>query len=117
MTATVDYRPAKLNRKGWRGDSVAEPITIKEAGVAADVSARTFTSQLRRTANSTPAIDLDIDMDGTADGLIVLRLDEDATALLSGSYAWDLQQVTDGAVRTLAAGTWSFDSDVTRATP
>lgn len=115
--AILDYRPAKLNRKGRRGDTIAEPITIKEAGVAADLTGRTYTSQLRRRPADDTAIDIDVDDTDAVDGIIVLRLDAATTAAMSGDYAWDLQQVTDGAVRTLAAGVWSFDYDVTRAAP
>jgi hypothetical protein len=36
--ATVDVRPAKLNYKITRGDDFADQVTIKENGVAVDVS-------------------------------------------------------------------------------
>lgn len=113
-TPTVDLRPGKLNIKVSRGDTDGIPIDIREGGVAADLTGRTFTAQLRRSANATTAVDVEVDTTDADTGRLVLRLDPAVTETLSGDYQWDLEQVVGGTVRTLLKGTWSFDPDVTR---
>jgi len=114
-TPTVDLRPGKLNIKVSRGDTDGIPIVIREGGVAADLSGRTYTAQLRRAQNATTAVDITVDTTDADTGTLVLRLDPAVTETLSGDYFWDLEQTVGGTVRTILKGTWTFDLDVTRA--
>lgn len=113
-TPTVDLRPGKLNIKVTRGDTDGIPILIQEGGIPADLTGRTYTAQLRRSAGSTTAIDVEVDTTDADSGSLVLRLSADDTEALTGDYFWDLQQTIGGTVRTILAGKWSFTADVTR---
>lgn len=113
-TPTIDFRPEKANVKMRRGDTAAGPILIREAGEPADLTGRTFAAQIRRTAAASTAIDVEVDTAEAADGILVLRVDEEITQTLTGAYVWDLQQTIGGTVRTILAGAWIFDADVTR---
>lgn len=114
-TPTVDLRPGKLDIKVSRGDTDGIPLVIQEAGVAADLTGRTYAAQLRRTASASTAVTIDVDTADADTGVLVLRLDPDVTETLTGIYEWDLQQTIGGTVRTLLAGRWTFQPDVTRA--
>lgn len=117
-TPTVDLRPEKLNVKMARGDTAAPPILIRTpAGEAVDLTGRTFAAQIRRAVGAATAVDVDVDTTEGADGILILRVDEDVTETLTGEYVWDLQQTLGGTVRTLLKGTWVFDADVTRLEP
>lgn len=115
-TTKIDKRPGKVNFGYRRGDTVAEPVTILEGGVAADITGRVYRAQLRTDADADVFVAFTVDIVDAAAGQIVLRLDHDITKGLSGPYAWDLEQDTSGVIRTLLAGTWTFDPDVTRTT-
>jgi hypothetical protein len=114
MTSTVDLRPGKLNVKSSRGDTVALPIVINEAGAAADLTGRTFLAQIRRTKPGDVIVDIDVDDTDAATGELVLRIDSADTEPLSGGYVWDLEQTIGDNPRTILAGTWTFEPDVTR---
>lgn len=111
---TVDLRPGKLDIKVTRGDTDGIPIVIREGGVAADLSDRTFAAQLRRTKNAAVAVDIEVDTADAETGTLVLRLEPEVTETLTGEYQWDLEQTVGGTVRTLLTGRWMFDPDVTR---
>jgi hypothetical protein len=111
---TVDLRPGKLDIKVTRGDTDGIPIIIQEGGVAADLTGRTYAAQLRRAPSSTAVVDVTVDTTEAADGILILRLEPDVTETLTGIYHWDLEQTVGGTVRTLLAGRWTFDPDVTR---
>ena len=114
--ATVDVRPAKLNYKITRGDDFADQVTIKENGVAVDVSARTYTAQVRSTKDSVTVVaTMSIDMASAATGVVGFSIADTVTDDLSGQYVWDFQQVSGTATRTLMGGTFYVDPDVTRA--
>lgn len=116
--ATISVLPAKLNYKIVRGDDFADVVTIKEGTPAAavDVSARTFTAQLRATANATTVIaTFAIDMTNAASGEVGYSLADTVTDDLSGNYVWDFQQDTGGVIRTLMGGSFFVAPDVTRA--
>ena len=114
--ATVDVRPAKLNYKITRGDDFADQVTIKENGVAVDVSARTYTAQVRSTKDSVTVVaTMSIDMASAATGVVGYSIADTVTDDLSGQYVWDFQQVSAGVTRTLMGGTFYVDPDVTRA--
>jgi hypothetical protein len=114
--ATVSILPAKLNYKIVRGDDFADQVTIKENGVAVDVSARTYTAQVRLTADTeTIVAQMVIDMASAATGVVGFSVADTVTDDLSGVYVWDFQQDTGGVVRTLMGGTFLVNPDVTRA--
>jgi hypothetical protein len=111
--AVVDLRPGKLDIKTSRGDTVAVPLTIREGGVPADLTGRTFAAQIRKSKGAATSTALTVDTTGAADGQLVLRLDATAAAALSGTYVWDLEQTQGGTVRTILEGRWTFGPDVT----
>jgi hypothetical protein len=114
--ATVDIRPAKLNYKITRGDDFADQVTIKENGVAVNVSARTYTAQVRLTKDAeTVVAQMTIDMTSAATGVVGFSVQDTVTDDMSGLYVWDFQQDTGGVVRTLMGGSFFVDPDVTRA--
>ena len=114
MTAKIDKRPARVNYKYRRGDTVAEPVTIIEAGVPANISARTYRAHIRKTVGGEPFLSFTVDVTDAAGGELVMRLADTQTEALSGRYFWDLEQTAGGVVRTLIAGEWVFEPDVTR---
>lgn len=115
MAGIVDLGPAELNVRSLRGDTVALPFTITEGGTPVDITGRTFAAKLRKTGskNST-TIPFTVEIADAAAGQIIIRMAETVTNNLGGSYSWDLQQTSGGAVRTLVAGEWTFDADVAR---
>lgn len=116
--ATISVLPAKLNYKITRGDDFADVVTIKEGTPSApvDVSARTFTAQLRLTANTATVVaSFVIDMTNAASGEVGYALADTVTDDLAGNYVWDFQQNTGGVIRTLMAGYLFVAPDVTRA--
>lgn len=116
--ATVKVLPAKLNYRITRGDDFADEVTIKEGDPAAavDVSARTFTAQVRSSADSTTIVaSFVIDMTSAATGVVGYSIADTVTDDLSGTYVWDFQQDTGGVVRTLMGGSFTVEKDVTRA--
>lgn len=114
---TVDLRPARLNYKIQRGDDFSDTITISEGSpaVPVDVSARTYAAKVRRTPNGDVVGTMTIDMTDAATGVVGYALSNTITDDMSGKYVWDFQQTTGGSVRTLLAGTFTVDLDVTRA--
>jgi len=114
-TVTIDKRAAVVNFKYQRGDTVAEPITILEGGSPANLTGRTYRAQLRKRINSAASVVFLITIANPATGEMVLRLDSDETALLSGTYFWDLEQEMGDVVRTLIRGEFVFDPDTTRS--
>lgn len=113
----IDLRPARLDYRMVRGDNFADTVTIKEGDPAAavDVSARTFTGQVRRTANGAVVASMTIDTTDAATGVIGYAIDDSVTATMSGEYVWDFQQSVGGSVRTLMGGRFVVDDDVTRS--
>jgi hypothetical protein len=115
--ASVKVLPAKLNYRMLRGDDFADQVTIKEGDppAAVDVSARTYTAQVRSTPDGAVVATFTIDMTSAATGVVGYSLPDTTTDDLSGSYVWDFQQSTGGVVRTLMGGAFVVDKDVTRA--
>jgi hypothetical protein len=112
--ATVKILPAKLGYKITRGDDFADPITFTEDGDPIDVSARTYTAQIRRTTEGEVEATMSVDMTDAATGVIVLTLADSITEDMDGSYVWDLEQDTAGVLRTILAGPFEVLRDVTR---
>jgi hypothetical protein len=116
--ATVKVIPAKLNYTIVRGDDFADQVTIKEGEppAAVDVSGRTFTAQVRSSADSTTIVaSFVIDMTSAASGVVGYAIADTLTDDLSGTYVWDFQQNTGGVIRTLMGGSFTVLKDVTRA--
>lgn len=114
--ATISIKPAKLNYKIVRGDDFADVVTIKEGepAIAVDVSTRTFTAQVRQTPNGEVVAAMAIDMTNAATGQVGYSLADTITDDMGGQYVWDFQQSTAGFVRTLMAGAFVVELDVTR---
>lgn len=113
--ATAKLVPAKMNYTIVRGDDFADEVTIKEDGVAVNVSARTYTAQIRATPDGTLVASFSIDMTSAASGVVGYTLADTVTDDLDGSYVWDFQQVVSGVTRTLMGGSFNVLKDVTRA--
>lgn len=114
--ASVKILPAKLNYSITRGDDFADEVTIKENGVAVNVSARTYTAQIRATTEATDVVaTFTIDMTSAASGVVGFAVADTVTDDMSGPYVWDFQQDTGGVIRTLMGGTFFVAPDVTRA--
>lgn len=99
-----------------RGDDFADEISfVDENEAPIDVSARTYTAQIRTTTEATAVTaTFSVDMTAAATGVIVLRLADTITDDLLGGYVWDLQQDTAGVIRTIMAGPFIVVADVTR---
>lgn len=118
MATRVDRRPATHHFFYRRGDEVGEQITILDGDqVPIDLTGNTYRAQLRRGAGSSTYVAMTVDVTDPAGGQFVLRLDPSITETLSGEYQWDLEQNDGGVVRTLLAGRFVFDPDVTRDPP
>ncbi len=115
--ARVDLRPARLDYKIARGDDFADVVTIQEGTPAApvDVSARTYTAQVRRSKDGDVVAAMAVDMTEAASGEVGYSIADTVTDDLRGEYVWDFQQSTAGVVRTLMGGKFIVDPDVTRA--
>jgi hypothetical protein len=113
----VDLRPARLDYRITRGDDFADVVTIKEGSppVAVDVSGRTFTAQVRRSADGEVVAAMAIDMSQAASGEVGYAVSDAVTATMRGAYVWDFQQAVGGVVRTLMGGKFIVDPDVTRS--
>lgn len=117
MAPTIDKRPATVDFAYRRGDTVSEPITLVEAGVVANLTGRTYRAQLRKAVDGAIIESFVVTIANPLLGQMVLSLTPAETELLRGPYCWDLEQTAAGVVRTLVAGTWTFDADVTRDPP
>jgi hypothetical protein len=115
--ASVKVIPAKLNYTMVRGDDFADVVTIKEGDPAAavDVSARTYTAQLRASADGAVVATFSIDMTSAASGEVGYSLADTTTDDLAGGYVWDFQQDSAGVIRTLMGGSFTVLKDVTHA--
>lgn len=115
--ASVKVIPAKLNYTMVRGDDFADQVTLKEGDppAAVDVSARTYTAQLRSTPDGAVVASFVIDMTSAATGVVGYSLADTVTDDLAGAYVWDFQQDTAGVIRTLMGGSFVVNKDVTRA--
>lgn len=87
--------------------------TVAGAESAIDVSARTYSAQVRATADSQVVLcDMDVDAGDAANGVIVVSIPHGEERGLSGR--WDLQEVIGGAPTTLFAGPVTWTGDITR---
>lgn len=114
-TPTIDFRAGRLRILMMRGDTAGVPIRLDANGVAEDLTGRTYRAQVRKTVNASTAYDIDVDTTEAADGVLILRMDPEVTAGLSGEFVWDLEEDNGGTIRTRGMGPWVFTPDVTRA--
>lgn len=81
-----------------------------------DISAYTFTAQIRRTPLSTNTVaDITIDTTNAAGGELLFSLDAETTGSLPINGYWDLQTVLDGDPVTWLRGRTKVTPDTTRA--
>lgn len=116
-TAVVDLRPGEVEVRHRRGDVVAFSLILNEDGDVADITGRTYRAQIRRKPAAAVSATPDVTVTDGPGGTLTVVLDEDASRALSGRYAWDLEQTVGGQRRTILAGTWAVDDDVTRDDP
>lgn len=121
----VSVQPGIVNYCVVRGDGFADTVTIKEpptpgaTPVAVNLTspARTYTGQLRKTANSTTIVHTFVfDMTNAAAGSFSFSIPSSVTAGLVGEYHYDIEQTVSpsSSPRTILAGTFTFSPDVTR---
>ena len=111
----LNYLPAPVDVIYKRGDSAGTGIQMNDnAGNPIDLTGRTWRAQIRRSPNSSTAVEVTVDTANAATGLLVLRLAPAVTETMSGQYVWDLEQNIGGTIRTIFAGRWTFDPDVSR---
>jgi hypothetical protein len=115
--ALVDLRPGHLDVRHRRGDPATFQLTIKEGGIAVNITGRTYRGQLRRKPAATVSAEVTVTFTDAAHGVMAVVLLEDISLSLSGAYAWDFEQIIAGQRRTILAGTWTVDDDVTRNDP
>jgi hypothetical protein len=100
------------------GDTFSHTIEIKNAnGTPINVSARTYTGQVRRYTSSTSAsATFTVDMTNAATGKVVISLSATTTAgLAPGPYWYNVQQTVGSTVTTLFRGDFLVIGDETRA--
>jgi hypothetical protein len=105
------------NLQIYQGDDFAAMVTVLATdGTAADLTGYTPKAQIRRdVADRQPAVAMELTAVLELPNFISLSLTHDQTAMLMGSYVWDLQ-ITDGsgAITTILAGSMSVTQEVTR---
>jgi hypothetical protein len=118
-TPVVSVLPATLNLALYAGDSVTVSFTFTDAsGNPLDMSG-TWSAQVRSApgAADPPLAVFGVDTTQAASGVIVISLDDEATAALpiATTLAWDLEQQTGtDTVRTTHRGSVTVTEDVTR---
>lgn len=109
--------PAKQNLSITRGDTETVVVTMKDsAGVAINVTGRTYRAQIRTTKDSS-TIDASFTCTVTngAAGEITCTILPATTATLSvGTHYWDFEETSAGIVSTILAGSVNVLADVTR---
>lgn len=114
--ATIEQLPATVDVTIIQGDSWTQTFIFRDS-VTQDpipIGDWDITAQIRKSSSSPTGISLDVDMTNAIDGEVTVRLtSEDSSTLRSGNR-WDLQRVLDGETRTLIAGKFVVDSQVTR---
>jgi len=103
-----------------RGDDFKVIVSLTTDGTALDLTNYTADAQVRATPDSVEILasfDVTINTPATA-GIIEMVLTHDITADLTDGV-WDLQltRTTDDWITTVAGGTLTVTTDVTRLTP
>lgn len=117
MSEKVDLTPAVLDILLYAGDGTDFQLIFKDDNeVVIDVSALTWTSQIRKTRTSDTAFDIIIDISSAADGIITLHISDTVSRALSERGQWDLQCTSDTRPEplTIVQGSVKCQQDVTR---
>lgn len=109
--------PSTQNLTITRGDTEVVVITMKDAaGVAINISGRTYRAQIRATKDATTiATAFVCVVTAAASGEVTCTLTAGNSATLSaGKYYWDFEETNGTVVTTILAGTVTVLADVTR---
>lgn len=115
MSTFADYTAAIYDVRITQGDTFSEPILLEDSdGDAIDLTGFSFSSQLRRTADSSlvASFTISIDLD---ESTVTRTLNSGITAGLEGTYVHDFQWTNpSGQTRTLLSGDFEIEPEVTR---
>ena len=121
MPLKVDLTPDSLDLVLYAGDGADFQINFEDdTGNPIDVSSYTWTSQIRKSRNSSEHIDLSIDASLSSTGVITVLIPPAVTRSLGESNwnnerQWDIQCVVGaGDPHTVLQGTVYCSQDVTR---
>jgi hypothetical protein len=114
MSTFADYAASDYDIRMTQGDTFIEQLLFEDGeGDAIDLFGYTFRSQLRRTADNGLEAEFDILM--IDDTTVKRTLSASVTANLTGTYVHDLQWTDpEGRIRTLFAGDFEIEPEVTR---
>lgn len=110
--------PPTRNLSTVAGDTFSHLIEIQGAnGSAINVSARTYTGQVRQyTSSASAAGTFNVDMTNAATGKVTISLGAAVTSTFSpGPYWYNVQQTVGSTVSTLFRGQFLVIGDETRA--
>lgn len=107
--------------KKYRGDTVSLTLTFTASGVVQNIAGWTIWLTLKSSANdpdSAAALQKTATISGDGStGIATIELSPAETALLLGTYYYDIQYKTGaGAIKTILDGKFTFKKDITRAT-
>lgn len=118
MGVKLDLTPAVLDLIVYAGDGEDFELLFQDdADAAIDVSALTWTAQIRKTRSSIEASDLVINTDSAVDGIIGIHISDTITRVLSERNQWDLQFTSTDNTEpsTILQGSVKCEKDVTRS--
>ena len=100
----------------YRGDTYLHEITIRDSSNASiDISDRTYSAQVRRTASSDVILTFTSTVTDAANGVLQISLTSSQTSSLdSGIYIYDLQETNSSNILTLMRGNVTVTGDITR---
>lgn len=117
-------RPAAVDLEIYLGDDVSFVLAITNAGVAVNLTGRTYRAFIKENPTTYDMIGEFTVTNGGSNGLITLSLihsytDGWQTAKLNGGALeqncyWDLEQESGGSFVTIAAGRCNLIRDITR---
>ena len=102
----------------YAGDPAALSVRLIVGGQPADLSEyEGWRAQWRTMPGATDAVDLVVDADAVADGVLAVHVAGEDTDAVTGrvrSGVWDLQATLGGDSRTFVRGSTTWRKDVTR---
>lgn len=115
MATTITRLPTQVNLALYKGDDFTFMVSVRDsAGQPVDLTGATARAQIRASIGATSILGTFVPtVDATA-GNIWLHLEDTVSANLPAAGVWDVEIDRDGDIVTLAAGTVSMTSDVTR---
>jgi hypothetical protein len=107
--------PGTANLAIYQGDDYAAVVTVMQGSGPADLTGYTAQAEMRTGAADCAPVAWEINAQVNPPNFINLLIPASATALMSGSYCWDLQ-ITDptGLVTTILAGGVTVTREITR---